>query len=157
LESHPQFRTHTVKQRVSPHITCFIGPSFPRKDIESHEESYGQHVLLFFKPWRKLSDLWGDPPTVSWKQLLADWFASPEACPGWVHRMLRNIQSLHEGEDKRKQLRDENKSSRLNVIATSDGPLQGEGTTDGFDDPLEDQDQRHLERDRDVSWYFFYY
>lgn len=114
LLGHPQSKTNAVRYRIVPAITCFIGPTFPRQDLETHNEIYGKHVLLFFYPWRELVDLKGKHQT--WNERKLEWFNEPEAFPAWIHRMLNNIQCLHEGEDKRKQLQEENKSSRLNIL-----------------------------------------
>lgn len=125
--NHPQYKTHAVRYRAASAITCFIGPTFPRRDLEVHNETYGKYVLLFFHPWREIAELKMAQQT--WENRKQEWLSDP-ASPPWVHRMLNNIQSLHEGEDKRKQLREENKSSRLNIIEPSqlhrsEGPYDG--------------------------------
>lgn len=168
LPEHPQHATHVLQKYKLAQITCFIGPSFPRKDLVSHAEEYGQYVLIFFRPWRELSAFCENPSeTISWAQLLSDWFDLPQeatnSCPSWVQRMLSNIQCLHEGQDKRKQLRDENKSSRLNVIDPPMGNAhQTRDMLDGFEIPLEDE-PGFLERERHntdvsfVSWFFLFF
>ena len=156
---HPQYATHVVLRRKSPQITCFLGPTFPQRDLESHAESYGQHVLVFFRPWRELTDLHAHPTEsdVSWAIRLQQWFAQPiggaGSCPGWVHRMLNNMQCLHEGEDKRKQLRDENKSSRLNVITSVS--VEDANALGGFELPLHEDNCLPANKDQEVSFFYF--
>lgn len=117
-------------------MVCFTGCTFPRRDLDSHKLSYAQYVLTLFKPWKDLRDLCGDG---NWTPRLEEWLAvaqdEPLSCPQWVHRMLNNIHSLHEGEDKRKELRDENKRSRLNVLDEGEG--RGYEAEDGYDDQVE--------------------
>lgn len=146
--------------RKKPAVACFTGCTFPRKDLDSHKLSYAQYVLTLFKPWRDLQELCSDG---DWESKLEEWFVVPSedlsCCPSWVHRMLANIHSLHEGEDKRKELRDENKRSRLNVLDEREGrDYEVEEGYDGFDgigehNQEEEEDEEEVTDDMDFAPY----
>lgn len=109
---HPQYETHIMMRRPVPALVYFVGPTFPRRDKPIDAERYAQNVLLFFKPWRKMTELlMGD----GWNIAMQTWLTSLEPT-SWVLVMLDNFQSLHEGEDRRKELREENQSVRTNLV-----------------------------------------
>jgi hypothetical protein len=56
--THPQYRTHLLRTRSTPHVPVILGPTLPahgRSDDEN--QAWARAMLIIFSPWRTASDL----------------------------------------------------------------------------------------------------
>ncbi|KAJ3741636.1 hypothetical protein EV360DRAFT_14431, partial [Lentinula raphanica] len=73
-----------------------IGPGLPRRDRVEIYERYCRVMLILFKPWRTHSDL--RSPSQTWKEAFDEFMMT---CPESVHKLITNMQLLHECKDSR--------------------------------------------------------
>ncbi|KAJ7234421.1 hypothetical protein C8J57DRAFT_952253, partial [Mycena rebaudengoi] len=73
-----------------------IGPEIPRWDKPDVRARYCRLMLIFFKPWRRASDLKGEHE--SWEAAFKD-FA--DNCSPDITSKMENMQILHECRDSR--------------------------------------------------------
>ncbi|KAF8986614.1 hypothetical protein BDQ17DRAFT_1259406 [Cyathus striatus] len=59
LPDHPDSHTHHISIRSldSAYIPVPSGPSIPHRDLEQTMHRHAHLMLLFFKPWRSITDL----------------------------------------------------------------------------------------------------
>ncbi|KAJ7127740.1 hypothetical protein C8R44DRAFT_529301, partial [Mycena epipterygia] len=72
------------------------GPGIPRRDRPSVYPRYCRLMLIFFKPWRRASDL--RSPGQSWEEAFTTFTRN---CPESVTFKMNNMQILHECRDSR--------------------------------------------------------
>ncbi|TEB29564.1 hypothetical protein FA13DRAFT_1632013, partial [Coprinellus micaceus] len=75
-------------------IPLLIGCALPRRDRPDVFKRYCRIMLLFFKPWVKLTDLKESFET--WQDAFADFETT---CPMVVKTIMDNMQLLHECRD----------------------------------------------------------
>ncbi|KAH7924615.1 hypothetical protein BV22DRAFT_1012930, partial [Leucogyrophana mollusca] len=95
---HPESQTHLLKVRTPKRrlVPVPTGPGIPRRDRAELKERYCRLMLIFFKPWRRPSDL--RDPGQTW----SDAFTVFESmCHPRFKSMMKNMQILHECRDSR--------------------------------------------------------
>ena len=95
---HVQSKTHFLRLRRFSHsfVNVLIGPSVPRRDVESVYDRYCRVMLLLFKPWGKGTRLRGDDE--SWASAFDKFLVG---CPSHYKIIMDNMQLLHECKDSR--------------------------------------------------------
>jgi hypothetical protein len=99
LQNHPQSKSHALHSRRIRLVPVPIGPALPRRDRPDMYERYCKLMLIFFKPWRNLSDLKEGQDT--WELAFNNFRDSAEER---VLRVIENMQRLHECRDSRDRM-----------------------------------------------------
>ena len=105
-ELHPEHPNYGKKiQRIRTQhwkyfVPVLIGPALPRRDQPELYPKYARLMLILFKPWRIETDLRGDAR--DWPEAFSTFM---ESCTSETHRVLDNMQILHECKDSSKSLR----------------------------------------------------
>lgn len=117
-EFHDEHRTHCI--RIVPDsrksIPVPIGPSIPRRDRPDVRERYCRLMVILFEPWKDPRSLrkYGESWEAAFVRLRVSWSPS-------VHRMLENMQLLHECRDSRNDHfanRRNRAANRVDVVQT---------------------------------------
>ncbi|KAF9643180.1 hypothetical protein BDM02DRAFT_3075467, partial [Thelephora ganbajun] len=70
------------------------GPAIPRRDRPELYAKYARLMLIFFKPWRKETDLRGG--AIDWLEAFNEFLGS---CTKETRKVMDNMQILHECKD----------------------------------------------------------
>jgi hypothetical protein len=149
LCQHLEVATHVLRVR-SPRkhfVPVPVGPAIPRRDREEVNARYCRLMLVFFKPWRCVSDL--RTPGQSWQDSFNEYL---ENAPIRFKKLMDNMQIQHECRDSRDdhyaRRRQKQKSFRLAET------LIGSRHTDddfGWNDDDESRVLEHLESISDCN------
>lgn len=95
---HPENSTHyqRVNEWCKQVVPVPLGPAIPRRDCDETKQHHARLMLLLFKPWTIVSDLW--PMDLSWAESYTGFVSSAHPC---VLRLIDNMQILHECQDSR--------------------------------------------------------
>lgn len=136
---HYESRTHFLRVRRQENrlIPVPMGPRMPRRDQESVYPRYCRLMLIFFKPWRSVSDL--KQETQSWTEAF-DMFQRTSSPT--VTSILNNMQILHECKDSRddhfanRRLRHKLAGISTEIISHSGGPQNDDIFVDDTDNDI---------------------
>ncbi|KAJ7573833.1 hypothetical protein C8J56DRAFT_803865, partial [Mycena floridula] len=73
-----------------------ISPSILRRDVKAYAQKHARLMLVLFKPWTAVSDL--KERDASWTDTYQAFY---DTCAIRIHRLIDNMQILHECKDVR--------------------------------------------------------
>ncbi|THU87488.1 hypothetical protein K435DRAFT_681605, partial [Dendrothele bispora CBS 962.96] len=79
------------------YVPLVLGPGIPRRDKESSMMKHTRLMLILFKPWVTVNDL--KTETQTWKEAYNEFLEN--TCSPRLHRIIDNMQLLHECRDSR--------------------------------------------------------
>ncbi|KAJ7597821.1 hypothetical protein C8J56DRAFT_773070, partial [Mycena floridula] len=95
-KGHPDDTTHI--QRVlalrDRRVPVPIGPMLPRNDKADVAQKHARLMLILFKPWTVIGDLW--KPDQTWVTAYTEFL---QCCDFRIRKIMQNIQLLHDYKD----------------------------------------------------------
>lgn len=99
MQEHPHADRYVMRRRQELHVPSLIGKRDYASTTDNRE--YARNMMILFRPWRSLSDLWPDAFS-SWVHAFNGWVTSDQFSDS-ASRYLGNFQVMQQGQEQRRQ------------------------------------------------------